>query len=527
MGSPEDGPNPLRPYYIPPSIGLPPPSSSYAQEASSSVSAQARFGNSARDLLTELDYSDYLSDSSPSISGSTKDLLDRAIWKYSSVLMAQPFEAAKTILQAYVVPGDEQEGNIVPEDRQRQDQLRGDNYYEDSAGSSDDENSYFTSSTPLNRSPSRSEHRRRRPPQYITERSGYIPPPSSAQPKNRLTIKNPSSLLDVLSQLWSTSGATSIWKGSNATFIYSLLLPTLNTFIRSLLSAILGLPEDGNPTPIATDILTAVSPGTTLVLTLVSSALSSIILSPIDTARTHLILTPLNNGPRSLLRSVRQLPNPYYLIPPHLLPITILYSTLPNLVSTSTPLFLKSYFSLDPVLNPSTWSVFTFLSSGLELGLRFPLETVLRRAQIATFTSPVLRNHGLPVSPTTPSMATPSSTREVETIIPTPSTYRGVIGTMWSIVYEEGVSPDPESPEKLLGQAVPASKQQKRRKGQGLKGLYRGWRMGMWGLAGAWGAGFLGTALGAEDDQVTSGTARAGMSTGGRRMGGASAKGAF
>lgn len=135
MGSPEEGPNPLRPYYIPPSIGLPPPSSSHAQDAASAsipASAQARFGNSARDLLTELDYSDYLSDSSPSISGSTKDLLDRAIWKYANVLMAQPFETAKTILQANVVQGDEQEGEIVPEERQRRDhRFGGDNYYDD------------------------------------------------------------------------------------------------------------------------------------------------------------------------------------------------------------------------------------------------------------------------------------------------------------------------------------------------------------------------------------------------------------
>ena len=134
MGSPQEGPNPLRPYYIPPSIGLPPPSSSHAQNAATSVShsAKASFGNSARDLLTELDYSDYLSESSPSISGSAKDLLDRAIWKYSSVLMAQPFEAAKTILQAYVVQGDEQEGQIVPEERRRQSQgFGGNNYYDE------------------------------------------------------------------------------------------------------------------------------------------------------------------------------------------------------------------------------------------------------------------------------------------------------------------------------------------------------------------------------------------------------------
>ena len=29
-------------------------------------------------------------------------------------------------------------------------------------------------------------------------------------------------------------------------------------------------------------------------------------------------------------------------------------------------------------------------------------------------------------------------------------------------------------------------------KGQGIEGLYRGWRVGMWGLVGIWGASFVG-----------------------------------
>lgn len=39
----------------------------------------------------------------------------------------------------------------------------------------------------------------------------------------------------------------------------------------------------------------------------------------------------------------------------------------------------------------------------------------------------------------------------------------------------------------------------RRRKGQGVEGLYRGWRVGMWGLVGIWGTGFLGGLSGAAD----------------------------
>lgn len=328
--------------------------------------------------------------------------------------------------------------------------------------------------------------------------------------------------MEVLSQLWSTSGPTSIWKATNATFIYSLLYPTLNTFIRSLLSAILGLPEDGTASSMTEDILTVASPSTTLILSFISSALSSIILSPIDTARTFLIVTPLTHGPRSLLRALRLLPSPNYLIPPHLVPITILHSSLPTLLSMSTPLFLKSYFSIDPVLNPSTWSLFTFIASGLELGIRFPLETVLRRAQIATFTSPALRQKSLVAKSTrASSRRTPTSAEskteipEIETIVPTPQTYRGILGTMWGIVYEEGVDPGPSETD-VLGKDAPRGLQRRRRPGQGIQGLYRGWRVGMWGLAGIWGAGFLGAAVGGGEEDIVTSTSASGIHGAGR-----------
>ena len=329
--------------------------------------------------------------------------------------------------------------------------------------------------------------------------------------------------METLSQLWATNGPTSPWKATNATFVYSLFLPTLNTFIRSLLSAIVGLPEEDIASSMTADILTAASPVATLILSFISSSLSALVLSPIDTARTYLILTPATHGPRSLLRAIRLLPTQNYTVPPHLIPITILHSSLPNFIVTSTPLFLRSYLSIDPVVNPGTWSFFTLLGTALELGVRFPLETVLRRAQIVTFTSPSLRQK--PVArPVKPSAAAAAAveTSEVETIVPTPRSYRGVVGTLWGIVYEEGVSPtesEVERAQELLGKPVSSRQRQRRRQGQGIRGLYRGWRIGMWGIVGIWGAGLLGSAAGPDDDEtMVSGTSASGGQ--GRALGG-------
>ena len=94
-----EGINPLRPYYIPQS-GLSPVTNA-APEAPPS-SAQV-FGSSARDLIPDIDYADYL-DASPSLSDWVREALNRSLVRYCQVLIAQPFDVAKTILQVYVVP---------------------------------------------------------------------------------------------------------------------------------------------------------------------------------------------------------------------------------------------------------------------------------------------------------------------------------------------------------------------------------------------------------------------------------------
>lgn len=113
----------------------------------------------------------------------------------------------------------------------------------------------------------------------------------------------------------------------------------------------------------------------------------------------------------------------------------------------------------------------------MELVVKLPLETVLRRGQmqIAQLSSQGWETHTIAeVGP-----------------------YNGLIGTMLHIVNEEG---ERSGREKLVkGTAgAPALKAGKmgagaqRKKGQGVEGLWRGWRVGMWGLVGVWGAATLG-----------------------------------
>ncbi len=109
MSATREGPNPLRPYYIPPSVGnttgtasakpLPSPRFSGNHGSSSPSATSPSFGSSARNILADMDYSEYLSDPSPSTTATIKTLAEQALWKYTSVFLAQPFEVAKTLLQ--------------------------------------------------------------------------------------------------------------------------------------------------------------------------------------------------------------------------------------------------------------------------------------------------------------------------------------------------------------------------------------------------------------------------------------------
>ena len=106
MSTTPDVPNPLRPYHIPqPAIKhrIDATNASTATiPKAPSKSAQAPrngLGSSAREMFSDIDYSDYIPEASPSILEVIKGLLDQALWKYTSVLMAQPFDLAKVILQ--------------------------------------------------------------------------------------------------------------------------------------------------------------------------------------------------------------------------------------------------------------------------------------------------------------------------------------------------------------------------------------------------------------------------------------------
>ncbi|KAK7713969.1 hypothetical protein SLS57_007256 [Botryosphaeria dothidea] len=525
MATSRDQPNPLRPYYIPPSIGLPnDPVPNAAPRVSPSAKPSASppkpsFGSQARDILSDLDYGVDLSlgDGSPTVAEMAKKLLDQAVWNYTSVLFAQPFEVAKTVLQLHSPRSDQQSGLLDPEDAKRRAaaaaRARLQEYSDSDSG--DDSPSYFSSTAPRS-SLSAASRSDSRSPRHRQAARAAPPPKQTPTHSYKLDLKQSDSLLEVLSQLWTKEGAWGVWKGTNSTFVYNFLLKTIETWMRSLLSALLNVPDPGLLGGYGVgggglDVVDSPNPITSLAVAVAAAGITGLVLAPLDMVRTRLLVTPHTVSPRAILPNLRSLPS--LTVPSSLLPITLLHSTIPTFLSASTPIFLRSTLHIDPVLTPATYSVCTFFSSATELFIKLPLETVLRRGQASVLTEHAARQADFSAhtnfrsssssrqsrsrSPTKRSSLEPEPLPTVVDIGP----YRGLLGTMWYIVREEGsTEPGPGAPPvaRTTAAGVVRYQQQKANKGQGTPGLVRGWRVGFWGLVGVWGAAMLGGSGGGE-----------------------------
>lgn len=157
---------------------------------------------------------------------------------------------------------------------------------------------------------------------------------------------------------------------------------------------------------------------------------------------------------------------------------------------------MRTRFKLDSEISPATFSLAKFLSASVTLFINLPLETVLRRGQVAVLSSPAYLRaaEGGGGSPSRRGSEdrTAAATAQLEAIIP-PGKYDGVFGTMYTIINEEGSKALPTAasrPAPRKGKAKVAETVYRR--GQGVEGLWRGWKVSWWGLVGLWGAAVVG-----------------------------------
>lgn len=218
-----------------------------------------------------------------------------------------------------------------------------------------------------------------------------------------------------------------------------------------------------------------------------------------------LVLTSVSRGSRRTLSTLRALPS--YLCPATLFIPTVLHSLIHPFFMLSTPLVLRSRFMIDREVSPVAFSIAKFCSSTVALFIKLPLETVLRRGQAAVLSSP---QYVAALEPKVPTVTKSrraaalesredgdSKTPQMETIVPL-GRYNGLFGTMYAIVNEEGSHAVPMTAAAKRKAALAKKNGDKSvpqvvyRRGQGMDGLWRGWKVSWWGLVGLWTAGVIG-----------------------------------
>lgn len=109
-------------------------------------------------------------------------------------------------------------------------------------------------------------------------------------PEHFLTLRHPDSVLEVIGQLWQRDGAWGVWKGSNATFLYTVLQSLLENWGRSFLSAVFNVPDLGVKDDIdrLIDIATPY-PWASLFVAATAAVATGLILAPLDLVRTRYV----------------------------------------------------------------------------------------------------------------------------------------------------------------------------------------------------------------------------------------------
>ncbi|KTW32388.1 uncharacterized protein T551_00478 [Pneumocystis jirovecii RU7] len=408
--------SPYRPYYIPSDF-------SYVLEQGINQNTEELYKISSNKNWRKsehLDYFDFKNNREL-----FKKILYSSIVRYLCVFVVQPFETAKTILQC----------QYHAKLKQNENKNEINDFFEERYSISDESESivsnesdppYFYEPNSLTISPDLSYTSKR----GIVDREGYIlTPPNDHEIQFPWEINiEKTQVRAAIYALWNKEGVFGLWKAQNISFIYSILYSIIESWSSSFLSKTFSFP-DFFPETIDFDHWIA-----SFFISLTSSAFTSLLLAPIDIAKTRIMMTPRRLNSHKFLKTNLL---SFSICPPTLILPTLLYSTLPNAVSLIIPIFFnKCGLVIDPYETPIMHNFTSLIAALAHLSIKLPLETILRRAQLHI--------------------------SNMERTLVRPGRYTGISGTIWCILHEENNKP------------------------YTLDGFYYGWRMSLYTLAGIW-----------------------------------------
>lgn len=252
--------------------------------------------------------------------------------------------------------------------------------------------------------------------------------------------------MDIVFAIYEESGLRGMWRALNTSFFLGVFQTTIEAWLSGFYSSLLGVPD-----PYFLDMAYSPMPGRSLVTSVVAGVTTAVILAPVSILRTRLMTTTLKTGPRSLRTLLKQ--QDTWVCPSELMFPTVLFAGVTSAVRKSSGFFIQVVMGVDRVAMPTLYSLLTFCNSLIEIAVKLPLETIVRRGHMAYLTEPEdetkplnedkhnsqsilpaprsssLRSNSVHSAfiPVTPKL------RPADLII-RPEPYEGVFGTIWSVI---------------------------------------------------------------------------------------------
>lgn len=403
-----------------------------------------------RDVYSDLEFHEYFEIGN--ITELLKSLVQSFLKSYTKCLVAQPFEVGRLLLQV----GDfetKMGKQLITLDEKNHKGAANEDEEEEEEDEEESDLKYFESKkdaltdhkkTRVIRSP-RSQSQTHKKSKSQTQREFKL-----TKNKKDQQFLTPVSLntIDVISSLLSTEGLRGLWRASNITFIYGALSSTMEAWITGFISPFLQIPD-----PFFVDAVHSNDPLTTLILSVTASVITGLLLAPLDLIRTRLIVTKIQHSERSIRKTISRLN--YHTVPISLVIPVTMNSLASQLFKRVTPYLLFVHCGIDSIASPFTYSVLSLISSILELFVKLPIETLLRRAQV----NYLLKDSR--ISSNALKITEPESRLVVKF-----AGYSGIFTTLYDIYYGSGEN-------------------------SGVEAIWRGWRVGLLNVVAEWGLGVL------------------------------------
>lgn len=349
----------------------------------------------------------------------TKNLVWNFVKNYCKVLLSQPLEIVRLVLQvgyfnfAQPVKSDGNYSRLADDmNASALDNLSGE----------EEEIDYFE----LNTDAETSVYRHRKTPSQTVPVAAPVAPPRSRNPYKIHPISRHT--IDIMTAISGKDGPFALFKGINASFIHYTLSHTIEAWITGFLSPFLSIPD-----PFFLDLTHSTEPAKSLWLSVLACVLAGVILMPLDLIKVKFMLTQFNKpspetppsneppssdsdaaqwaaasspaqsvsslselgpetlaiNPRSVRDSIRNFPRAFLLRPPPTIALlTVLYQFSTTVFRKLAPYLLFVRYNIDSYLSPNLYTVVNLMLLIMELFIKLPVENMLRKEQVRFLLTP-------------------------------------------------------------------------------------------------------------------------------------------